>query len=217
MNNYQNNENDENMESNNYNIINEMNGKVGNNKESSEKNDIIVNQAPRYNKWENHTHMYKIVLVGDAGVGKTHIINRYVKGQLPHAIIPTIGIEFATKTVTLRDGGMIKTQIWDTAGQEKYRSITSAHYRKAVGAFLVYDITKEKSFESVQRWLQEIRLHADRDIVLMLVGNKLDLANNSPSQRRVTTQEAANFAKENNLLFTESSALYDLNVSSAFE
>ncbi len=89
--------------------------------------------------------------------------------------MPTIGVEFATKTVTLKDGGKIKAQIWDTAGQEKYRAITSAHYRKAVGALLVYDITKEKTFESLEKWLEEIRKHADQDIVLMLVGNKLDL------------------------------------------
>ncbi|KAL4460416.1 hypothetical protein ABPG74_000167 [Tetrahymena malaccensis] len=175
------------------------------------------NQQTTYNKSDTHTHMYKIVLVGDAGVGKTHIINRYVKGQLPHAIIPTIGIEFATKTVTLRDGGTIKTQIWDTAGQEKYRSITSAHYRKAVGALLVYDVTKEKSFESIQRWLEEIRLHADKDIVLMLVGNKVDLIHKNPEQRKVSKIEATNFAKQNGLLFEESSALFDVNINDVFE
>ena len=155
----------------------------------------MVNQIQQrqqtYNKSETHTHLYKIVLVGDAGVGKTHIINRYVKGQIPHTIIPTIGIEFATKTVTLRDGGTIKTQIWDTAGQEKYRSITSAHYRKAVGALLVYDVTKEKTFESIKRWLEEIRQHADRDIVLMLVGNKVDITNEYPQQRKVSKEESS--------------------------
>ncbi|EGR28507.1 hypothetical protein IMG5_173630 [Ichthyophthirius multifiliis] len=158
-----------------------------------------------------------ILLIGDAGVGKTHIINRYVKNQLPMTIVPTIGVEFATKTVTLKEGGTIKAQIWDTAGQEKYRSITSAHYRKAVGALLVYDVTKDKSFISLQKWLEEIRMHADNDIVLMLVGNKVDLVEKNPQQRRVTKEEAEQLAKENNLLFEESSALLDINISYAFQ
>ena len=115
------------------------------------------------------------MIIGDTSVGKTHLLHRFVKGQLPKSAVPTIGVEFATKTVTLKDGGKVKAQIWDTAGQERYRSITSANYRKAVGALLVYDITKEKTYDNVNKWLEDLKLMAEPDIVIILVGNKLDL------------------------------------------
>jgi len=124
----------------------------------------------------------------------------------------TIGVEFATRTVNC-DGKNIKSQIWDTAGQERYRAITSAYYRGAVGALLVYDITKRSSYENVPRWLKELREHADDQIVIMLVGNKRDLRNN----REVTTDEAKQFAEENNLFFIETSALDSTNVETAFK
>ena len=87
---------------------------------------------------DDYDHLYKVVLVGDATVGKTHLLSRYIKGTLPKAPTATIGVEFATRTVPLAVGGTVKAQIWDTAGQERYRAITSAHYRRAVGALLVY-------------------------------------------------------------------------------
>ena len=82
-----------------------------------------------------------VILVGDTGVGKTHILSRYIRNALPKNKYPTIGVEFATKAVPLRAGGTVKAQIWDTAGQERFRAITSAHYRKSIGALIVYDIT----------------------------------------------------------------------------
>ena len=87
-----------------------------------------------------------VVLVGDAGVGKTHIVSRYIKGTLPKHHYPTIGVEFATRNVPLKNGGIIKAQIWDTAGQERYQAITAAHYRRAVGAIIVFDVMKYSSF-----------------------------------------------------------------------
>lgn len=101
----------------------------------------------------------------------------------------TIGVEFATRTVKL-DGKTIKAQIWDTAGQERYRAITSAYYRGAVGALLVYDITKKPTFENTERWLKELRDHADPNIVVLLVGNKSDLRH----IRAVNTDDASKFA-----------------------
>lgn len=89
--------------------------------------------------------------------------------------MPTIGVEFATRNVTLPSGGTVKAQIWDTAGQERYKAITSAHYKRAIGALLVYDITKEQTFYSASKWMNDLREHAEPDIVIMLVGNKLDL------------------------------------------
>jgi len=97
--------------------------------------------------------LFKIILVGDAGVGKTNLLSRYIKGQLPKNKAPTIGVEFATKPVPLKTGGSVKAQIWDTAGTEKFKAITSAHYRKSIGALVVYDITSEQSFQSVTRWM----------------------------------------------------------------
>lgn len=124
----------------------------------------------------------------------------------------TIGVEFATRSITV-DGKVIKAQIWDTAGQERYRAITNAYYRGAVGALLVYDIAKQPSYESVDRWLKELRAHADSNIVIMLVGNKSDLK----YARAVPTEEAKQFATDNGLLFIETSALDATNVELAFQ
>merc|ERR1711964_314460 len=120
--------------------------------------------------------------------------------------------EFATKSVQAGDGKTIKAQIWDTAGQERYRAITSAYYRGAVGALLVYDISKRGSFENIVAWLQELRDHADTDIVVLLVGNKSDLQ----QLRAVTTEEAIELAEKQGLSALETSALDATNVDVAF-
>lgn len=166
---------------------------------------------------EEYDHLYKIILVGDATVGKTHLLSRYIRGSLPSVAKATIGVEFATRTIPLAIGGTVKAQIWDTAGQERYRSITSAHYRRSAGAILVYDVTKKKTFLNVSKWLEEIRQNADTDIVIMLVGNKVDLVEENESKRKVTYEQGANFAKENNLFFAEASAVSKLNVKHIFE
>ena len=124
----------------------------------------------------------------------------------------TIGVEFATKSIQT-DNRVIKAQIWDTAGQERYRAITSAYYRGAVGALLVYDISKRLTYDNVSRWLKELRDHADSNIVVMLVGNKKDLRH----MRQVNTDEAKDFCRSNKLFFIETSALADSNVNIAFE
>ena len=166
---------------------------------------------------DDYDYLYKIVLVGEAAVGKTHLLSRYIKGTLPKNPTSTIGVEFATRTVPLESGGTVKAQIWDTAGQERYRAITSAHYRRAVGALLVYDITNEKSFLAAKRWMEELRDHAEPDIVIMLVGNKVDLCQSKPEVRVVSTAEGENFAKANKLLFEETSAVTVVRVKEAFE
>ena len=124
----------------------------------------------------------------------------------------TIGVEFATRSIQV-DSKTVKAQIWDTAGQERYRAITSAYYRGAVGALLVYDISKQVTFENVERWLNELRDHADSNIVIMLVGNKSDLRH----LRAVSTEEAAQFAEKHSLSFIETSALESTNVEEAFK
>lgn len=111
------------------------------------------------------------------------------------------------------EGKTVKAQIWDTAGQERYRAITSAYYRGAVGALLIYDITKAQSFENVQRWLRELRDHADSNIVIMLAGNKADLTHH----RAVQEADGKKLAEQENLVFLETSALEAYNVEKAFQ
>ncbi|XP_024363258.1 ras-related protein Rab11A isoform X2 [Physcomitrium patens] len=124
---------------------------------------------------------------------------------------PSPSRHFKTRTVVV-DHKTIKAQIWDTAGQERYRAVTSAYYRGAVGAMLVYDITKQQSFDHVQRWLEELRAHADANIVIMLIGNKSDLSN----LRQVETDTAREFAEKESLSFLETSAMESTNVETAF-
>ncbi|KAF7226540.1 ras-related protein Rab-25b isoform X2 [Nothobranchius furzeri] len=160
---------------------------------------------------EAYNFVFKVVLIGESGVGKSNLLSRFTKNEFSHDSRTTIGVEFSTRTVQL-NGLTIKAQIWDTAGLERYRAITSAYYRGAVGALVVYDITKHLTYESVERWLKELFDHADTHIVVMLVGNKTDLE----SERSVPTEEAKDFAEKQNLLFLETSALQSTNVEAAF-
>ena len=161
---------------------------------------------------EDYNFVFKIILLGDSSVGKTHLLSRYIRGPLPRSKFPTIGVEFATKSIQA-EGKTIKAQIWDTAGQERYRAITSAYYRGAVGALLCYDISKHSTFENVERWLKELRDHAEANIVVMLVGNKSDLRH----LRAVETDEAMAFSEQHNLAFIETSALDASGVDTAFQ
>lgn len=151
------------------------------------------------------------MLIGDSGVGKLNLLLRFTRNEFNLDLRLTIGVEFATRTIEI-DGKRVKAQIWDTAGQERYRAITSAYYRGAVGALVVYDILKLELYESVSRWLKELKDNADANIVMELVGNKLDLDH----LRAVPSDEARNFATENQLLFTEASALNAENVDLSF-
>lgn len=160
---------------------------------------------------EAYNFVFKVVLIGESGVGKSNLLSRFTKNEFNHDSRTTIGVEFSTRTVQLNNFS-IKAQIWDTAGLERYRAITSAYYRGALGALLVYDITKHLTYESVERWLKELYEHADAHIVVMLVGNKTDLE----SDRSVPTEEAKDFAEKKGLLFLETSALESTNVEAAF-
>ncbi|EGN96291.1 hypothetical protein SERLA73DRAFT_185967 [Serpula lacrymans var. lacrymans S7.3] len=160
----------------------------------------------------NYDFLFKVVLIGDSGVGKSNLLSRFTRNEFHVDSKSTIGVEFATRSINV-DGKTVKAQIWDTAGQERYRAITSAYYRGAVGALLVYDIAKHATYDSVTRWLKELRDHADSNIVIMLVGNKSDLKH----LRAVPTEEAKAFSTENELSFIETSALDASNVDSAFQ
>ncbi|KAI2653530.1 Ras-related protein Rab-11A [Labeo rohita] len=156
--------------------------------------------------------IHEVVLIGDSGVGKSNLLSRFTRNEFNLESKSTIGVEFATRSIQV-DGKTVKAQIWDTAGQERYRAITSAYYRGAVGALLVYDIAKHLTYENVERWLKELRDHADSNIVIMLVGNKSDLRH----LRAVPTDEARAFAEKNGLSFLETSALDSTNVETAFQ
>ncbi|OZJ06750.1 Ras-related protein Rab-11A [Bifiguratus adelaidae] len=163
-------------------------------------------------KDDEYDYLFKVVLIGDSGVGKSNLLARFTRNEFNLESKSTIGVEFATRSIQV-DNKTIKAQIWDTAGQERYRAITSAYYRGAVGALLVYDIAKHATYENVNRWLKELRDHADSNIVIMLVGNKSDLRH----LRAVPTEEAKQFAAENGLSFIETSALDSSNVELAFQ
>lgn len=141
---------------------------------------------------EIYDYLFKVVMIGDSGVGKSNLLMRYTKGDFNIESKTTIGVEFATKTVTTQDKKVVKAQIWDTAGQERYRAITNAYYRGAVGALLVYDVTSALSFKHVADWLKELKQYADNNIVILLVGNKTDLRD----KREVKKEDAAAYADQ---------------------
>ncbi|CAD8137036.1 unnamed protein product [Paramecium pentaurelia] len=160
--------------------------------------------------------LFKIILVGDSKVGKTDILNRFVRGCLAKQSHPTIGVEFATKILTLSENEQIKLQIWDTAGQERYRSITSCHFRKSLGAILVYDITNEQTFESLGKWIADIKSQTEENLVIMIIGNKKELVDKNEDIRKVSSGYASDFAQQNNLLYEEVSAYSGENIENSF-
>ncbi|QHO02880.1 Ras-related proteinBV [Arachis hypogaea] len=173
---------------------------------------VLEIRGMAYKVDHEYDYLFKIVLIGDSGVGKSNILSRFTRNEFCLESKSTIGVEFATRTLQV-EGKTVKAQIWDTAGQERYRAITSAYYRGAVGALLVYDITKRQTFDNVQRWLRELRDHADSNIVIMMAGNKNDLNH----LRAVSSEDAQNLAEQEGLAFLETSALEAFNVDKAFQ
>ncbi|KPP68297.1 RAB8A, member RAS oncogene family,-like, partial [Scleropages formosus] len=123
---------------------------------------------------KTYDYLFKLLLIGDSGVGKTCVLFRFSEDAFNSTFISTIGIDFKIRTVEL-DGKKIKLQIWDTAGQERFRTITTAYYRGAMGIMLVYDITNEKSFDNIKNWIRNIEEHASADVEKMILGNKCDV------------------------------------------
>uniref|UniRef100_A0AC34GEK8 Uncharacterized protein n=1 Tax=Panagrolaimus sp. ES5 TaxID=591445 RepID=A0AC34GEK8_9BILA len=163
---------------------------------------------------DNHNefdYLFKVVLIGDSGVGKSNLLSRFASNEFHAGSKTTIGVEFATKNIEF-DEKIIKGQIWDTAGQERYRAITSPYYRGAVGAIVVYDITKHSTFENIEKWLHELRNFTGHNILIMLIGNKSDLQH----LRKVPTDEGKRFAEMHQFSFFETSALDSTNVEAAF-
>ncbi|CAF1803229.1 hypothetical protein Bca4012_028673 [Brassica carinata] len=157
-------------------------------------------------------YLFKIVIIGDSAVGKSNLLTRYARNEFNPNSKATIGVEFQTQSMLI-DNKEVKAQIWDTAGQERFRAVTSAYYRGAVGALVVYDITRTSTFENVGRWLDELNTHSDTTVAKMLIGNKCDLE----SIRAVSVEEGKSLAESQGLFFMETSALDSTNVSTAFE
>ena len=156
-------------------------------------------------------YLLKYIIIGDSSVGKSNILLRYVHNSFNPEFLTTIGVEFGAKNIEINKK-IFRIQIWDTAGQENFRSITRAYYKNSVCAIVAYDITKRTSFENVQEWIDEVRSQSPKQILLVLVGNKIDLEN----ERVVTFEEGKNFALENNMIFFETSALSGRGVDNVF-
>eukprot|EP01084_Bolivina_argentea_P089617 161668_1 len=159
----------------------------------------------------DYDHLFKLLLIGDSGVGKSCLLLRFADDTYTESYISTIGVDFKIRTMEL-GGKTIKLQIWDTAGQERFRTITSSYYRGAHGIIIVYDVTDMESFNNVKTWLQEIDKYASDSVNKLLVGNKCDLV----VKKTVDTGVAKEFADSLNIPFLETSAKNSTNVEEAF-
>ena len=157
-------------------------------------------------------YMVKIIIVGNSNVGKTNIVTRYVKGEFSNEYMITIGMDFLTCNLEL-DNKIFKLRLWDTAGSEKFRSVTRGYYSNTCYALIVYDITDDSSFNSVKQWIEDVQSFANKDTNLVLVGNKVDLNN----KRKISKEEGQNLATEYGMDFYESSALTGENINDIFE
>lgn len=159
----------------------------------------------------DYEYLFKLLLIGNSGVGKSCILMRYADNSFTENFFNTIGVDFKIKTITLNDQ-IIKMQIWDTAGQDRFRTLTSSYYRGAHGIIIVYDVTNKDSFDNVRQWMQEIEKFASENVNKLLVGNKSDLE----EQREVTYDEGVELAKKFDIPFLEVSAKNATHVDDTF-
>eukprot|EP00455_Lapot_gusevi_P057721 TRINITY_DN990_c0_g1_i2.p1 TRINITY_DN990_c0_g1~~TRINITY_DN990_c0_g1_i2.p1 ORF type:complete len:228 (+),score=71.07 TRINITY_DN990_c0_g1_i2:66-686(+) len=160
---------------------------------------------------DSYDYLFKLLLIGDSGVGKSCLLLRFADDTYTESFISTIGVDFKIRTIEL-DGKIIKLQIWDTAGQERFRTITSSYYRGAHGIIIVYDVTDQDSFDNVKQWLHEIDRYASESVQKLLVGNKCDLV----TKKVVEFESAKQFADSLGVPFLETSAKNAQNVEQAF-
>ena len=160
---------------------------------------------------QEYDMLFKVLLVGNSGVGKSSLFLRFVDEIWEDSFVPTIGVDFKIKTLLIEEK-KIKLQIWDTAGEERFRTIISSYYKGAHGILLVYDITLKESFESLNDWLNEIKKNTSKNIVKVLIGNKIDLND----KRVISFDEAKEFADNNSMKYIETSAKTSTNVDQAF-
>ena len=156
-------------------------------------------------------YLLKYVIVGDSGVGKSNILLRYINDTFSEEFKTTVGVEFGAKNLIIKNN-IYRIQVWDTAGQEAFRSISRAYYKNSVCACIVYDISNYSSFESIQSWIEDCKSQTSKTILLILIGNKSDLND----MREVTYDEGAQFAESNNMVFLETSAKTGDNIKEIF-
>ena len=161
---------------------------------------------------EQKEFIYKILLLGDSSVGKTCFLMRYTDNTFQDIHMSTIGLDYKLKNVQLEDGKMVKIQVWDTAGQDRFRSITKNYYKGAHGIILIYDVTENKSFENVKNWMNQIKEEVSNRVTIVLVGNKIDDEEN----RKITTEQGESMAKEFDIMFFECSAKTGENIDGIF-
>ncbi|KAI9273063.1 putative GTP-binding protein ypt1 [Phascolomyces articulosus] len=158
-----------------------------------------------------YDYLFKLLLIGDSGVGKSCLLLRFADDTYTESYISTIGVDFKIRTIEL-EGKTVKLQIWDTAGQERFRTITSSYYRGAHGIIVVYDVTDQDSFNNIQMWLREIERYAAEGVSKLLVGNKNDLTD----KKVVDYTAAKEFSESSSIPFLETSAKDSSNVEQAF-
>ena len=161
---------------------------------------------------DEYDMMIKVILIGDSGVGKTNIMSKFLKNQFLENSKATIGVEFGSK-LFIHENHKIKAQIWDTAGQEKYKAITGAYYKGSKGALVIYDITRKDTFANIEKWVNDLKTTGDPKITIIIIGNKNDLAD----KRQVTKEEGEEKAKSFGCAFLETSAFSGDNIDKAFD
>ena len=161
---------------------------------------------------ESYDLLFKLILIGDSCVGKSNILLKYLKNEFDPNSRATVGVEFGTKNIVINEK-KIKIQIWDTAGEERYRSITSAYYKGAKGAFIVYDITRKSTFVNIDKWISDLKLNGDQNICIIILGNKSDL----DDKREVSTEDGIKKSEMFKTAFLETSALNGSNIDKAFD
>ena len=161
---------------------------------------------------QDYDYLFKVLLLGDSDVGKSSLILRYTEETFSSKLVNSIGVDFKMKKKEI-DGKIIKVQIWDTAGHERFRSITYSYYRGANAIIIVFDLSDKKSFISITEWLKQIEKHAKENVFKFLVGNKSDLID----ERKVTYEEAKQYADEHDLPYIETSAKEGININELFD
>ena len=157
--------------------------------------------------------VYKVLLLGDSTVGKTCFLKKYTDKTFQDVHMSTIGLDYRVKTMTLKSGKVVKLQIWDTAGQDRFRAITKNYYKGANGIILIYDVTSIQTYENVKNWITQIREEASPNVIIYIAGNKIDLE----EERKIKTEEGQKLAEELGLPFFETSAKTGVNINESFE
>ena len=161
----------------------------------------------------NDENIYKVLLLGDTTVGKTCFLLKYTDKTFQEVHMSTIGLDYRLKSMKLKSGKNVKLQIWDTAGQDRFRAITKNYYKSANGIILIYDVTSLVTYENVKAWISQIREEAPPNVVIFIAGNKIDME----EERKVNTEDGKRLADEYGFPFYETSAKEDININETFE